>query len=176
MADSKRLATLKALTTYLATEVSIANGYKHDLADKVFRGRMFVSVNSPLPMVSIMENIDPDRYPRVAGGEHEAPTTKEGWILLLQGWCEDDVDNPTDPAYELMADVRKALAKIRRRPGPLDPDVENPNHLLGGLISGMTMEPGIARPPIEQVSAKAFFWMRVVLQFVEDQNDPYNIG
>lgn len=175
MADSKRLTTLKKLGEFLMAEVSVANGYKHDLDEAVFRGRMFSTNNDPLPMVTILENIDPDRYPRLAGGDREHPYTAEDWVLLVQGWAVDDKENPTDPAYELMADIRKALAKLRKRPDPMTADTENPNYLLGGLIAGMTMEPGIARPPIEQVSAKAFFWMRVVLKFVEDPNDPYKL-
>jgi hypothetical protein len=176
VADSKRLTVLKAICTHLATEVTVVNGYKHTLTDKVFRGRMFVTNNDPVPMVSILENIDPDRYPRRAGGENEHAKTAEDWILLVQGWAENDAENPTDPAYELMADVRKALAKIIKRRAPDEPGPENPNYRLGGLIAGMTMEPGIARPPLEQVSAKAFFWMRVSIKFVEDPNDPYNLS
>lgn len=175
MSDSKRLSVLKALCTFLAGEVSVDNGYKHDLAGAVFRGRMFTTNNDPLPLVTIMENVDPDRYPRMAGGENSHPTTKEDWTLLVQGWADDDKDNPTDPAYELMADVRKALAKIRFRPPPTAADINNPHWHLGGLIAGMTMEPGIARPPIEQVSSKAFFWMRIVIKLVEDPNDPYKL-
>ena len=175
MADSKKLTTLKALTDYLKTEVSVANGYKHDLAGKVFRGRMFFTRDDAAPMVSLLENLDPDRYPRLAGGDYDAPTSKEDWVILVQGWVDDDKVNPTNPAYELMADVRKALAKLRRRGGPMEPEDSYPNYYLGGLISGITMEPGIVRPPIEQVSERALFWMRVTLKFVEDQNDPYNL-
>lgn len=178
MSDSKRLATLKALSTFLAAEVTQGNGYKHDLdADgAVCRGKMYSTNEDPLPMITIMENIDPDRYPRVAGGELYSPITKEDWVLLVQGWAIDDKKNPTDPAYELMADVRKALAKLNKNPDSLQSDgVANPDFRLGGLIAGMTMEPGIARPPIEQVSAKAFFWMRIVLKFVENPNDPYQL-
>lgn len=175
MADSKRLTTLRKLSEFLMAEVSTANGYKHDLAGSVFRGRMFSTNNDPLPMVTIMENIDPDRYPRRAGGEAQAPLTAEDWVLLVQGWAIDDKENPCDPAYELMADVRKALAKLKQRPDPILGGPNNPSYMLGGLIAGMTMEPGIARPPMEQVSAKAFFWMRVVLKLVEDPNDPYKL-
>lgn len=175
MADSKRLTILKALCAFLSAEVVAGADYKNTLTDSVFRGRMFSTNNDPLPMVTILENIDPDRYPRPAGGENDHVTTGENWILLVQGWAEDDKENPCDPAYELMADVRKALAKLKQRPHPVTGGPENPNYLFGGLIAGMTMEPGIARPPIEQVSAKAFFWMRVVLKLVEDPNDPYKL-
>lgn len=176
MPDSKRLTVLKRLSRFLEKEVTVANGYKHDLRNSVFRGRMFTTSNDPLPMLTILENIDPDRFPSLVGGDLEHPLGNEQWVLLIQGWAEDDKDNPTDSAYELMADVRKALAKIMQRPHPMSADAENPNYLLGGLITGMTMEPGIARPPIEQVSTKAFFWMRVALKFVEDPNDPYKLN
>ena len=177
MADSKRLTTLKRLCTFLATEVTPANGYKHDLSPEgaVARGRLFFDSADPLPGISILENVDPDRFPRQAGGEHEHTLTKENWTLLVQGWAKDDKQNPTDPAYELMADVRKALAKLVKRPAPMTAEVESPDYHLGGLIAGMTMEPGIARPPTEDVSRKAFFWMRIVFQFVENPNDPYSL-
>lgn len=173
MADSKRLTVLKALTTFLSEEVTVANGYKFDLMGKVRRGKMFRTVNDPSPMVSIMENIDPDRYPGRAGGDEEHVTTNEQWVLCIQGWTDDDKENPTDNAYELMADVRKALAKVQKRAGHDNNYTVGPESMLGGLIAGMTMEPGIARPPMEQVSISAYFWMRIVLKFVENPNDPY---
>lgn len=180
MADSKRLTVLKALCKFLREEVTVANGYKHNLSTvegkkRVVRGRMFFTSNDPLPMVSILENIDPDRLPSLAGGDYEHALGNEQWILLIQGWAEDDKENPTDPAYELMADVRKALAKLDKRPAPMTAEQPNPNYHLGGLIAGMTMEPGVARPPLEQVSTKAFFWMRIAMKFVEDPNDPYKL-
>lgn len=175
MADSKRLTTLKKLSDFLAREVRVANDYKHNLdgQDQVARGRLIFGKGDPLPGVSILENIDPDRFPRAAGGDYEHPLTKEKWTLLIQGWVEDDKLNPTDPAYELMADVRKALAKLVKRPAPMTAEVESEDYHLGGLIAGMTMEPGIARPPAEGISDKAFFWMRIVFDFVENPNDPY---
>lgn len=176
MSDSKRLTTLKALSAHLEEEVSIANGYKHDLAGSVFRGRTFFDTDDQLPAVSILENPDPDRFPARAGGDdYQAPVQLDRWTLLIQGWAEDDKQNPTDPAYELMADVKKALAKILKDAHPITGAGKHPSHMLGGLISGMTMEPGTVRPPMEQVSSFAFFFMRIVLKFVEDTNDPYSL-
>jgi hypothetical protein len=60
---------------------------------------------------------------------------------------------------------------VRRRTNdgePMFPDV----HLLGGLIAGLEWEGGTVRPP-EKQSDKAFFWMRVVVTFIEDKYDPY---
>lgn len=178
MADSKRLAALKALTTHLATEISIVNGYNHDLAPvagvpSVIRGRSKIDGDDPLPCVSILESPNPDRFPNRAGNEDDIEVDqRDNWTLLVQGWTVDDKQNPTDPAYELMADVKKALALLKKE----DPEFgvnQHPNFHLGGLILGLDFEPGTVRPPDEQ-SAKAFFWMRVILHFVEDVNDPYN--
>lgn len=181
MSDSKRLRVLKLLTTWLEQEVSIANGYKHDLATSVFRGRMIFTDDDPLPCVSILENLNPDRDYR-NGGANDDPSkgkSSERWILLLQGWVKEDHLNPCDAAYELMADTKKALAKLYAE------ETNDQNILIdmgagdtprafyiGGLTNGFECEPGTVRPP-EQPTEKAFFWMRVILKFTEQVSDPY---
>jgi hypothetical protein len=178
MADSKRLATVKALCAHLAAEIRIDNGYKHDLTSpySVVRGRYKFDDADPLPQVSVMESPNPDRFPNRAGDQDWIDAEeKELWTLYLQGWVEDDKLNPTDPAYELMADVKKALAKLVQNRGdngaPRYPEI----YLLGGLINGIRWEGGTVRPP-DQNSAKAFFWMRVILEFTENLNDPFDHG
>ena len=164
MADSKRLAIAKALTNVLETEVAVANGYQHDLAGKVHRGRVTFSVREALPRVAIMETLNPDREPIRAGWQ---PTQKDSLILLLQGHAEDDQDHPTDPAHLLMADVKKALARIML--------TTSPYFRLGGLIADFNMEPGIVRPP-DELSSMAYFYMRVRLEVVEHLADPYRLN
>ena len=175
MADSKRLATLKALTTYLSTEVAVANGYLHNLTGNVYRGRALFGDTTPLPCVSILDNLNPDRFPVRAGADSgEAGVSGQRWILLLQGWVDDDKVNPTDPAEQLLADVKKALAKLDHLPHPLSNEAPSPNYQLGGLIAGLEYEPGTVRPP-DQNSAKAYFWMRVILKFTENVRDPFDL-
>jgi hypothetical protein len=175
VSDSKRLTTLKRLTTFLINEITVANGYKHDLDEtRVRRGKMVFTATEPLPMVSINESPNPDRFPTRAGEHAGNGVQKDKWTLLVQGWVEDDVDNPTDPAYELMADVKKALAKLVACDGRTGDPIDPTNFNLGGVIAGLEYEPGTARAP-EQASDKAFFWMRVILSFVEDKNDPYKL-
>lgn len=180
MADSKRLACLKTLTAFLQGEIYEANGYKHDLRTengvlRVVRGRMKFDEDDPVPMVSILESPNPDRFPNRAGSEDGGNAEqKEKWTIYLQGWVTDDADNPTDPAYELMADVKKALAKIYA----ISDETGNPKfplvYMLGGLIAGLQYEGGTVRPPDAEVqSSRAFFWMRVILEFTENLNDPY---
>ena len=76
MADSKRLTILKALTNHLAADVSIANGYNVDLAGAVWRGRASFSVDEPVPRVTIIEALNPDREMKPAGGNLYTLTTK----------------------------------------------------------------------------------------------------
>ena len=171
MADSKRLKTLKRLCDYLKSEVTTANGYPMTLA-AVSRGQAVYGDEFSLPHVAVSEALNPDRDMSRVGAE-EGVQQKEGWVILLQGWVEDDANNPTDPAYELMAAVKKAIAKID------NPRYETSHPLvysLGGLVLGIEVEPGTVRPPEREISAKAFFWMRVILKFYEDVNDPFDYG
>lgn len=166
MADSKRLVALKRLTEHLVSETAVPT----------YRGRLKFGDKDPIPMLSILEDPDPDRFPRRAGGDDgvRSPMQLETWHLLVQGWAEDDPENPTDPAHELLARVKMALAKINQGHGPFgEPPSDSYN--LGGIIAGITMEPGTVRPPMEQPSERAFFWLRIALQFVEDVNDPFNL-
>lgn len=180
---SKRLAALRALTTHLSDEIRIENGYKHDLSNAVFRGRLAFATGDddnpgdPLPMVSILENPNPDRFPQRAGYEDQGDSVqRDKWTLNVQGWVEDDPLNPTDPAYELMADVKKALyALIAQHHPEQGIGGIHPNYCLDGLINGLEFEAGTVRPP-DELSSKAFFWMRVILDFAENVKDPYDHG
>lgn len=171
MADSKRLTVLKQLCAHIATTVTPANGYNHDLTDKVKRGRAIYGEDDALPLVSILENLNPDREPATAGaGKH----INADWILLVQGWVDNkdraDDSNGTDAAHQLMADVKKALAVLLRDGGGgRDPE----QFMLGGLLSNISIEPGVVRPPQPEVSDRAFFFLRVVLKVEEDLSDPY---
>lgn len=166
MADSKRLQILKALTAHLETILQI-NGYQHDLAGRVYRGRGLFGAETPLPCVTIMEGLNPDREPREAGN---GLRIKDEWILLVQGWADSGSDlHPTDEAHNLMADVKKALGLLMREPTPT---TVNPCYMLGGIIEGLRVEPGTVRPP-DETSARSYFFLRVVVDVAESLEDPY---
>lgn len=175
--ESKRLATLIALTDYLRTEITTVNGYKHDLGvSGVVRGRLRIDDDDQLPMISIVESPNPDRFPNRAGDQDNVEVVQRDlWTLLVQGWAKDDKENPTDPAYELMADTKKALAKIMAENTEQGTAKYPSIYRLGGLVVGLQFEAGTVRPP-ELPSDRAFFWMRVILKFVEDVNDPYKLN
>jgi hypothetical protein len=169
--DSPRLIVLKALTAHLET-VTIANGYYHDLAGRVYRGRALFgdSEEDKVPMLSLLE------APRAEIGlyaDDEKNTKSEQWQLQLQGWVDDDVKNPTDPAYALAYDVQKCinrLTAVNRKgdlgePGkPKYPD----SYLLGRLVSGIEYSSPIIRPPTEGLSSKAFFYLPLRVGLVSE--------
>jgi hypothetical protein len=177
MIDDRRLTVLKRLTAHLESEVSVENGYQHDLEGAVFRGILDFSDNDELPSVSILENLNPDRFPRRVGDNDgvDGGVSHEKWILLVQGWAVDDKENPTDPAYPLMADVKKALSLINKGPHPQTGVPGHANYQLGGLIGGIEMEPGTVRPP-DSNSTKAYFYMRIIVRMHENPRDPYDLS
>lgn len=163
MSDPFRLRVMKALTTALE-EINPDNGYTYDLRGKVFRGRDMFGDSDPLPLVSILEAIDEKaQMPTPEGGAELAGP----WELLIQGFLDDDIRHPTDPAYGLVADVRKRLVQERVR--------ERQYNILGmgGKVTDLRLSPGVVRPP-DEVSAKAYFWLRLTLDLVENLSAPYD--
>lgn len=164
MANTKpfRIRVLEALTFSLE-QITPANGYTSDLTGSVFRGRDTFDRDDPLPMVSILESIveKPVLQAPMGGGQF-----KTDWELLLQGWTVDDKTHPTDPGQHLLAEVKKRLAEERRREDGYD--------ILGmqGKITEIKFSTGVVRPA-DEVSARAYFWLKVELSMVENLLDPY---
>jgi hypothetical protein len=158
--DSYRLRALKALTAHLKLIVhqeGVADYGGFDFSKSVFRGRTVYGEDDPKTMVSILEAPRPDVGQTVGAGEGRV----EQWQLLVQGWCPDDVDNPTDPLYQMMQVVEMQLQKIIA----LESGTGNPKYpamyMLGQTITSMSFGPGVVRPPTEGVSSKAFFYLPV---------------
>jgi hypothetical protein len=166
MADSTRLKILKALTAQLET-ITPANGYDHDLTQKVFRGRDKFGANEEVPFVSVLEYLRPDQFEDRPVNQNK---NREEWDLLIQGFVKDDYQNPSDPAHALLADVKKSLAEVR--------DETSQAYLLGKTAAGkpqildLRMDGGIVRPP-DEASSKVTFYLRVTITFIEYTHDPY---
>jgi len=167
MSDTVRLGVLKQLTDYLSTTITVVNGYNNTLTDAVFRGRYWFSSNDPLPMVSILEGMTPDRNPVTAGYGQDLQMDK--WVLLIQGWVRDDPDNPTDPGHILMGDVKQALGLLRK-------SLANMEYANTGTafeyVTEMEIEAGVVRPP-DVLSERAYFWLRAVVEVVEEMSAPF---
>lgn len=164
MADPIRLTVLKKLTTHLAGIATI-DGNNYDLEDAVFRGRTIFGDNDPLPMLSILEA--PRAEGSIYAGNFEVKSDK--WQLLIQGWTDDDAENPTDNAYLLADDVEKRLGMIiAMRPDNSGRALYPTIYLLEGSIINLEFGPPIIRPPMEQVSSKAFFYLPVTLSLASE--------
>lgn len=163
--DPFRLRVLKNLTEALK-QITPANGYVNDVSGSVFRGRLMFGEGDPLPLVSILEAPIPDVPIQTPAGGRSNSTT---WSLLIQGFIEDDFQNPTDPAHLLLADVKRALVAERAK------DRERPPNILsmGGRVTNLEIGAGVVRPPEEHVAEAANFWLSVTITLVEKLDDPY---
>lgn len=162
-----RLRVLQALTTLLES-ANPAGGYTFDLNGKVIRGRAYFGEETPLPFISILEAPTAlDGVDASTGGQ----TTVE-WDILLQGFIQDDPVHPTDQAYYLMADIKKALAQERNKKA--GPRMGNSNSILNmqGRVDDIVIGSGTVRPA-DEISATSYFWLRVTLKIVEDNSNPF---
>lgn len=158
MADPIRLTVLKALAAAIE-EITTAGGYRHDLAGAVFRGRSVLTHDDPLPAVTINEKpVFPEELPQPSG----ALSRKVELELIVQGFAEEDRQNPTDPAYLLMADVTKRLATEKVKDDGFD------ILGLGDRVMSLDIGQGVVSPPDQIVSSTAFFWLPVTLRFGEN--------
>lgn len=167
MAESNRLRILHALTQHLEG-INGIDPYEFDLREKIFRGRDRFGAADPIPMVSILEG-------KAANYGQYADETNiirlDSWLLMLQGWTVDDVVNPTDPAYRLLADVELRLSDITATDGHGQPKFPG-IFMLGGLISSLTVAQPIVRPPEDGLSTKAFFYLPVLVGLKSDLSKP----
>lgn len=168
MADHIKLQILKKLTAVLEG-ITTANGYQHDLAGSVFRGRSLIGAQEGLPCLNILESPAPlDGF----FADSDKTVRKDTWILLVQGWVADDVRNPTDPAYALLTDVQRRLSDIVATVAPGGAPKFPGSYHLGGLVSDVEIGTDVVRPPEEGVSAKAFFYMPIRLTVSVNLIDP----
>lgn len=140
-----------------------SNGDPVPLTGKVFRGRVVFGDKDPLPMLSILEVPIPlDQVP----APPDSTASNGRWELLVQGFVEDDFKNPTDPGHWLMAQVKKVIAEERKK------NSDFAIFDMGKHVINIWVGAGVVRPP-DEISAKAYFWLNVTLELVEDLADPF---
>ena len=180
-----RLRVMHAITDALA-EITPTNGYVSDLSPfdpgdgspmaRVFRGRAWFGDSDPLPMVSVLEGSSPAEI--MAEEPYETQSEDYEVVMIVQGFVNDDKDNPTDPAYVLMADVRRRLAAERKRRLPaasgrngIDPfglwTADGKNRVIDIRVG-----PGVVRPA-DDLSSKAYFWLSLKVRMVDHADAPY---
>lgn len=176
-----KLRVLHALTDCLKT-ITPANGYVFDMSDfdpgdgvmtsRVYRGRMAFGDDGdgggdPVPMLSVLEGVQPGD--EVSEPPVNAVVGEYAWPLIVQGFVQDDKVNPTDPAYVLLADVRRRLVQEKKR------RVGHSRNILGfdeNNVIDLHVGTGVVRPA-DDVSAKAWFWLSLELTILDNADDPY---
>lgn len=162
-----RLQVLLALQNCLQA-ITPANGYSFDMSTSVYIGRDMFGDDDPIPLIAILE--DPDTPPlRVT--PRDATDRVNTWTLLIQGFLSPaQGDKPLLPAYVLAAETAKALIAGARRMDGHTPDYFG----MGGRVDRFALGPAIVRPADDAVSdTKAYFWLRLTLEIVENLLDPY---
>ena len=167
-----RLLILRRLTALLE-EIVYQDELGNDvsLQGKVFRGRILLGEESKPPLLAILEAARPDPHTGYVGDEND--THHDMWPILVQGIIEDDIENPTDPAYFMAAAVEAQLSKIIA----VDANTGHPSFPqhkdLGGLITALEIMPPVVRPPEDKVSAKAFFFLPIRMGIAISSDQPY---
>jgi len=169
MPVSKQLDILLALKAQLEG-ISTLAGDPYDMTGRVWIGRTEFGDETPLPFVSILEA---PRENFADPADEQTLVRNTAWVLLIQGWSANDVENPTVPVYELKAVVEKRLARLM----DVKPNGGNAKYpaeyRLGGRVAGLTIGPGIVRPPERAISTRSFFYLPVRVQYLEDLRDPF---
>jgi hypothetical protein len=180
--DPKQLRVLKKLVAHLEginptnDDPHTGAPYEVDLTGKVYRGRSILTIDDAEDAISILEFPRQELYSTV--GDHGIVRLHQ-WNLMLQGWPADDPENPSDPAYRLLALVEMRLARLAAeapngREGGLYPD----EYMLGKQgndyeLASLIIAPGIVRPPEDAASRLAMFYMPLVLGVRLNVADPY---
>lgn len=174
MSDPFRLRIQKAVGAAIA-EITPANGYVNDFSAAVFRGRMYFGDSDPCPMISILEPPIPIEAFTTPANAQSAPTE---YLLLIQGFVDDDADNPTDAAHIAMAEVKKRLSQEQSRKQALPQRGHNPfglnDEFMKNRVESLKIGAGVVRPPEPVVSNKAYFWLNLTLKIVEDNGEPFS--
>lgn len=163
--DPFRLAVLKRLTAMLET-IGASTGYTVEMEGRVFRGRVMFGDNDPLPMLAIIE--PPVPVEQVVA-PLESDTSTGNWDLLIQGFMQDDRNNPTDPGHFLAAQVRKIISTHKADKSP-DAGYFGTSYRVS-RVKDIFIGAPIVRPS-DEISAKAYFWLPVTLAVEENLADP----
>lgn len=166
-----RLRVQKSLTAALE-QIIPSNGFVNDMAPedgegKVLRGRTIFGDDDPLPMISILEEpIAPESDLAPSDGT----TAYASYDLMVQGFVKDNYKHPTDNAHYLLGDVKKRLISLKEEEKRDDRVFRF--GAKANTVTEVSFGGGVVRPA-DEVSAVAYFWLRVSFQLCEDHLNPF---
>lgn len=172
MADTKQLTILKRLTTLIAG-ITPGNGYDYDLTARVFRGRIVFGAQEQTPFVSILESLRPDPNPDTAGTENMIRV--EEWELLIQGWMESDLINPTDDLYGLKGAIEKRLSRMVATDDTGTPAFPS-DYRLGRILTSARIGPGIVRAATPQTGGTEALYLPLLVCYKANVSDPWDLS
>lgn len=175
-----RLRVQKSLTAALE-QITPANGFYSDMSpgtepdgdggtlvvEKILRGRGIFGDNDPLPMISILEEpIAPENDMAPSDGT----TGLSSYDLMVQGFVKDDHTHPTDNAHYLLGDVKRRLITLKEEERRDDRVFRF--GAKANTVTEVSFGNGVVRPA-DEISAVAYFWLRVSFELCEDHLDPF---
>jgi hypothetical protein len=170
-----RLAIKMRLCDWLEG-IQTADGYFSDV-QRVFRGRMLIADEVPLPALALIDTPSPI-WQSYAGDDKLM--SWGNWQLFVQGWWAydpDKFDNPCDDVDLLAADVALRLSMIcafdPKTGGGIYPEIYKLG--LGGpaLIDSIEIGPPVVRAPDGQQVTRAFFYMPIMITMSAELDKPY---
>ena len=172
---SKKLELLMALTDHLeGINPDTTPGCPYDLRDQVFRGRVVFGEETKPPFIAILEA---PRQINPAGGGDSKLVQDEDWVLLIQGFVDENANHPSDEAYALLAWTQQRMSRItQQKPNGGDGGLYPLEYRLGGKLGKIEYQIPIVRPGKDDVSATAYFYMPVTIKMVTDLANPFVTG
>lgn len=159
----KQLRILRKLSALLEA----TSGYE---GIKCWRGKSVLTAKDTKDTLSLLEAPRP-----IVGspGDENGVQRSETWTLLLQGWPEDDHDEPSGPAYWMKAACEQQLSLVIAE---LPNGVKRTDnvYMLGGDISSLTIGQGVVRPASEEGASRlAMFYIPLIIGLQTDVRNPF---
>jgi hypothetical protein len=177
---SVRLDILRRLCAHMEG-MTRAAGYEFDMSPKpdargtmiprVYRGRLVFGESDPEPCMAINDGPVPDEAAKYA--DFYKQVSVDQWPIFVQGWAPTPADNPTDPAHQFMACAQRRLSDLTARNARNGKPIDAATFHLGDRIAGLTIGPGVVRPPQDAVSSRAFFYLPLLVTLAQDVSRPF---
>lgn len=154
-----RLRALKKLCALLEAELGI----------KVYRGRQVVGKDIPMPYLVINETIRSGDTTQTFG----QMARNDRVDFLMTGYLDNEsVTHPIDIAYDYIAKIEEAFAKIFELNS--NGNARYPEHyLLGMTVSKFEYQSPVAHNPPDEVQSKVYFYFYFSFWVAYHCKDPY---